>query len=233
MGEAIIGRASSGGSGCLFSGMTLDQYNSLIEDKVQIAISQNSAGQSIYRVAGTYQFTVPKTGVYDVICIGGGGGGGDQDTSWTGSWFNGGGGAAGYTNSGMINLNKGDIISLTVGKGGNLREGGEQGLTLAESGGTTSFGSYLSANGGGGGAPSYMAYSKSWSWTNGYGSLNGGKKANGYIGANGWEVPSLQNGPYGKGGNGGGGYYNSSSGDMENYVYVENGANGCVYISWT
>ena len=73
----------------------------------------------------------------DVRIFGGGGGGGLQS-----------GGGGGWMNNGTIGVYEGQIINITIGKGGNstnnsFKNGG--------SGGTTSFGTYLSANGGEGG----------------------------------------------------------------------------------
>ena len=71
-------------------------------------------------------FVVPKTGSYMVRLFGGGGWGSQQ-----------GGGGSGWMNNGIINLSKGDIIPITIGQ-----------ANAGKAGGTTFFGSYLSANGG-------------------------------------------------------------------------------------
>ena len=52
------------------------------------------------------------------------------------------GGAGGYFNNGTIEMNEGEAVYVYIGRGG---------FNGARNGGTTSFGSYLSANGGGGG----------------------------------------------------------------------------------
>lgn len=54
------------------------------------------------------------------------------------------GGAGGYFNNGTIKMNEGEAVYVRIGRGGFSSTG-------YRNGGTTSFGSYLSANGGGGG----------------------------------------------------------------------------------
>lgn len=85
--------------------------------------SFNNLKVKIYTENGN--FNVPKTGSYMVRIFGAGG------------WHNKGGGGGGWMNNGIINLNKGDIVSITVGQ-----------PNIGNAGGTTFFGSYMSANGG-------------------------------------------------------------------------------------
>ena len=54
------------------------------------------------------------------------------------------GGAGGYFNNGTIEMNEGEAVYVSIGRGGFNSTG-------YRNGGTTSFGTYLSANGGGGG----------------------------------------------------------------------------------
>ena len=68
-----------------------------------------------------------------VLIFGGGGGGGE-----------GGGGGGGWMNNGEFRISNGTKINIIIGLGG----------TYGNSGGTTSFGTYLSANGGGAGGSS-------------------------------------------------------------------------------
>lgn len=87
-------------------------------------------------------FIVPNSinGAFDVMVFGGGGAGG--------GWYNSGAGGGGWMNNGTIDLVAGATIPITIGAGGaRAPYSGEVGGT----GGTTSFGIYLSANGGGGG----------------------------------------------------------------------------------
>ena len=81
---------------------------------------------------GYYNCT--KTGNYWVEIAGGGSG------AASGMFCSGGG--SGYLNNRRILLNKGDSIYVTIGSGGAGNR------NISGSGGTTSFGSYLSANGG-------------------------------------------------------------------------------------
>ena len=89
-------------------------------------------------------YTIPNhVGNIYVRIFGGGGGG-----SSTRSYFDSNGlhnialgGGGGWTNNGEFNISDGNIVYITIGSGGLAKS----------SGGTTSFGSYLSANGGSGG----------------------------------------------------------------------------------
>ena len=54
------------------------------------------------------------------------------------------GGGGGWMNNGEFNLNQGSVISITIGEGGNYTTYGVN----SGAGGTTAFGTYLSANGG-------------------------------------------------------------------------------------
>lgn len=161
MAEAVISRAGGSGGGCLFSGMSMDQYNSLVKDQLMAAISNSKAGVSVFTSNTT--FVANFTGKYNIFCVGGGGGGGGtggmayRSNNYTAS---GGGGGSGYTNFIQISLNKGQEVSVIVGAGGiqgdrnvesalGVSSGWKGGY--GNTGGTSSFGSYISANGGDGG----------------------------------------------------------------------------------
>lgn len=104
----------------------------------------------LYEADGT--FTVPKTGTYQVEMHGGGGGGGGG-TGGSSRLPGGAGGGSG--NLFTVELTKGDVISVTIGAGGaaGLYAGSS---TVSEedldgkTGGTTTFGDYSLAGGGGG-----------------------------------------------------------------------------------
>ena len=113
-------------------------------------------------------FTVPKSGSYSVMCFGGGGGGYK------------GGGAGGYMKKSSLSLTAGTAYDITIGAGGKSSTSGS-----AQSGGATSFGTLLSASGGGSG---YV------------GGGRGGSGGGGGMGGSGGI------GEYGGGGGGGGGH---------------------------
>ncbi len=199
-------------------------------------------------------FVVPETGTYEVTAIAGGGKGGDG--GWGGGGGNcpypmewslmsgggAGGGGAGQVITQQIQLNKDTYIPVTVGG----------------SGGTTTFGSYLTAlggsNGANGGNASYAltspydapscgspgsggagGYSYGTVAGNGTaGTLQQMSYANIAGGAGGAGGVSLE-GTYGNGGNGGagGGVYNPMAGDAQQFLTPGTGAagtQGCVKI---
>lgn len=140
MGEAILARSVGGAN------ITID-----------------SPAANITRIIANGQYTCTKTGTYRVICVGAGGGGGGYGTSQhaggSASTFLrwGAGGGSGYINEMTVFLNRGDSIPVTVGAGGsggpyaiNYNSPGKAAL-YGGTGGTTSFGTYLSATGGTGG----------------------------------------------------------------------------------
>lgn len=99
-------------------------------------------------------FIAPFSGNYLVEVSGGGGGGSGHRLLERGS--SGGLGSAkpgwsGYFNMGSIYLNKGQKVSIIIGSGG----AGGQANKYGSTGGTTSFGTYLSAIGGNGGNDTY------------------------------------------------------------------------------
>ena len=120
-------------------------------------------------------FQIPDhTGNVSVLIFGGGGAG-DGDF----------GGGGGWMNNGEFNIPNGEIISITIGKGGlgsDMKGGGN-------SGSTSTFGIYLSANGGTGG--NWLSVSGS----GGAGGGSGGGCGNAYQFGGG--------GADGRGGNGG------------------------------
>lgn len=93
-------------------------------------------------IAHNSTFTVPKSGNYLVTCIGGGGGGGStywyNYSSYYGYIKTSGGGGSGNVNTKTVSLAKNSTITITIGAGG----------ALSSTGGTTAFGSYVSATGG-------------------------------------------------------------------------------------
>lgn len=101
-------------------------------------------GQALWEfaTAGTYNFTAPVDGQYEVLLVGGGGGGA---TGSSGAGAGGGGGGSGRAAKKTLALKAGQTYSGVVGAPG--RGDTYNGLP-GTSGGTTSFGTDLSALGG-------------------------------------------------------------------------------------
>lgn len=119
----------------------------------------NSTGSSTknritFQVIENTNWKVPEAynSTFDIYLIGGGGAGGCGSTSLPGSIDDtnvfGGGGGSGCMNNNIMQLVAGTMIPITIGSGGSRQvANGVNG----NSGGTTSFGAYMSANGGEGG----------------------------------------------------------------------------------
>ena len=99
-------------------------------------------------------YTCSYTGNYWITCIGGGGAGGSgsstfaqHDSGYTTRWTVwGAGGGSGYANQKLVHINRKETVDIIIGSGGIASANAN-----GSAGGTTSFGSYLSATGGGGG----------------------------------------------------------------------------------
>ena len=122
MGEAILSRASGA---VVAAGGGFDQYEFKTET-----------------ITSTTTWLVPeaKDQSFTIRIFGGGGGG-----SYMNEYHITGGGG-GYMNNGTFTLTKGQSISIQIGAGGQSKN-----RSNAASGGTSSFGGYLSAAGGSGG----------------------------------------------------------------------------------
>ncbi len=95
--------------------------------------------------ANSSSFTVPLGSTSVKVRLCGGGGGGGAGAPQLGG---GGGGAGGYA-EGIVPVQPGQVVAITVGQGG---AGAISGGAFAGGGGTSSFGSAVSATGGAGGA---------------------------------------------------------------------------------
>ena len=108
------------------------------------------SGQQIFSAAGVFDFVVPldakHNSVFEIEVWGGGGGGGGVPGDGPAG---GGGGGGGYSYKRLTGLIAGSIIKVTVGAAGAP---GVAVKTYGQPGGTSSFGDYLSATGGRGGA---------------------------------------------------------------------------------
>ena len=151
-------------------------------------------------ITNNYSFQVPKAKKQNFLIRIFGGGGGINTHYWCQAYAGGGGGNMNYA---VLTLNENDIIPIIIGAAGTVSYN-------PTNGGTTSFGSYLSATGG---------------EVSNYG--NGGNGGTGGGGAGG-------SGGTGRQGNGGKGYYGGGGGfsgqsisSKENTAYY--GGNGGTY----
>lgn len=108
-------------------------------------INVNVIGQALWEftTSGTYNFTPPVDGQYEVIAVGGGGGGGRYNA---GNGYGGGGGGSGYAARKIVSLKAGQSVSGAVGNGGTSNISSSN--TVGGTGGTSSFGTDISALGG-------------------------------------------------------------------------------------
>lgn len=170
MGEALLVKAGAGGSGSSGGG------------------SSGGAGNSTIITSNGY-YVVGASGNYRINAVGGGGGNAWYANNW-GGW-----GASGFFNTATVYLNSGENILVTIGKQGSDGSGYHQDQdpdwpddgyenTIANSGtngGITSFGSWVSANGGSGGIGHWDK-----EYANGKTKSNNGKNGNsGYNNAGG------------------------------------------------
>ena len=137
MGEAILTRGCYGGG------------DNGSNDVINVTPTEGT-----YTINGHYICT--RDGNYLVQCLGGGGGGGSfyiynggSSTGYQGMWA----GSGGSLSNLNIYMNRGDAIPITIGYGGLAGNGtttwGSANFA-GNTGGTTSFGTYLSATGGSG-----------------------------------------------------------------------------------
>lgn len=162
-------------------------------------------------ITGNVNWTVPNSIKNTTISVMVFGGGGFYDY----------GGGGGWMNNGEITVTPGQIIPITVGVGGNDR---------SITGGTTSFGTYLSANGGSGqnggsGGEGGDGYQFGGGADGGNGGIWGGG-GGGYGYRTGYSKPGGSGGTYGGGGGGGVAAVGNS---ITNSVYCNNGGNGGEY----
>jgi len=153
----------------------------------------------VFTASGTWTPDAGTTKIRVRLCGGGGGGGGGYADYYVG----GGGGQGGRAEKLLDIIALGiSSVAVTVGLGGtpgNPSDGGGAGMTNGGTGGTTSFGAYLSATGGGGGYRSGGG-DDGWGGTGGLGS-SGDINLRGAVGTQGLrEVTTNSN----QGGNGGG-----------------------------
>lgn len=225
--------------------LDLSQYGLKVGDKVNvICIGGGGGGGTGYAnggAAGNGGTAVGGGGGGAGGGYGAGGGGcGGYDGSGT-NYYAGGGGGSGYLNAKTVTLTS-TSVTVTIGAAGAA---GTAYNKVAGSGGTTSFGSYLSASGGGGAGSTSSPYCRKagvgarnggtagevGTYTNKYGGGGGG-------GAGGWLVESFtvysatdgEDGEYGASTSGGlsNGYYGGlgGKGGSDGYDGGARGVNG-------
>lgn len=159
-----------------------------------------STRTEIFREDGV--FRVPNgVSTVHVLLMGGGGSG---YTYTTKNGYSGAGGGGGYFSEADIDVNPREIVMVTIGKGGIAPDG----VSGSTAGGASSFGIYLSADGGAGG-----------------GSNEGGSGGSGG-GSNGDSSSSAVGGTGGLFGGGGSGYYFSSVGGFSGALGGDGGRAG-------
>lgn len=149
----------------------------------------------------------PDVRAIQVIAVGGGGGGG-QGSVLTNGAGGGGGGGGGYSHAFMDARTLPESVAVTVGAGG---DGGNSSFPAGGDGGATSFGSFLYANGGGGGTAGSGSPGTAGAETAVYGNMfQGGPGGEGQLADGDDAINDYQGAP---GGGGGGGYNNGNGGD--------------------
>lgn len=172
-----------------------------------LGVQEAGSGKETFDTVGPQTFTAKKTGPHFVVLVagGGGGGGGAMSNYW------GGGGGGGQHICGVVNLTKGQEVTINIGYGGYGGYGGSPAPGgSGGNGGSSSFGGYLSAVGGYGGVGAVTSHG-----TGGYGGVGGSvgqnklAENNGYNGLSGNPATGgasgcvFGTGGYGAGGNGG------------------------------
>ena len=171
-------------------------------------------------ITKTQTWTVPDgvTSV-NVFLFGGGGGGGSNAHSEGEELAKGGGGGGGYMAKSTLTVTPKQSISITIGAGG----------AVGQAGGTTSFGSLLSARGGSAGENARVDGTHGYGGKGGDGGSGGAGSIGTYLnyrvncgaggngaqfggGAGSYEAKGGNGGTYGGGGGAGGSYSGSSSG---------------------
>jgi hypothetical protein len=143
-------RAKEGTTGTAFAAG--DLANGLLTaGTLGLLVPWAAQGSTVYATPGTYTFTIPSTvTALDVQVWGAGGGSGG---TWGTNSTSVAGAGGGYGYSYLQGVTPGATVSVTVGAGGTagLANGGSP--TAGGTGGTSSFGTYITCTGGGGGNP--------------------------------------------------------------------------------
>lgn len=204
------------GTWCIFI------YSSTLDSWVFEGWSTKTVVKSaIFTESGSWTVPANVTSATVLVMGGGGGSGGKVSYESSGSWSHdakGGGGGAGRIKKQAVTLTPGQSITVTIGTGGIGGDNDSGTGTLAggdgRNGGTTSFGTLLSATGGEGGkGATASSYYDPAGGNGGAGSAGGGGGFGHYSGGNGG------NGDYCGGGGAGSGFGSGNA----------NGGNGGIY----
>ncbi len=193
---SATGVSGSGGSGVVIISYPSAALSATVSGATDI--SSGTPGFTTYAFYSSGSFTVNSIGASntvsaDVLAVGGGGGGGGNCPTCGGA---GGGGAGGVVYSLGVPMSVGSF-GINIGIGGAGGAGTNSGAGLGSNGGITSFGSLVSAIGGGGGAPQ--------------GGMSGNSGASGG-GGSGGSTPAPGSGGSGTAGQGNAGGAGNSSG---------------------
>ncbi len=192
------------------SGVSTGPIYSATFSKVSLSPTSDTATATLpmskkgikYTITSAGTLTVP-TATYRILCVGGGGGGGVSEESDDGG---GGGGGGGFATAKTASL--GGNYTITIGAGGAGGEIVNYEIVSAKTGGTTSFGTILSASGGRPGGSNESSSSGGFGGTGGSGGGGGGGCSSSGNYANGGKGG---NGDYGGGGGGGSAYSKNQS----------------------
>lgn len=225
---------------------------------VKTRFDQLAGATTQQAITASGNYTVPETGTYEVICVGGGGNGGtggyagsgavtDINMPGGGGWYlysggGAGGGGAGQTITKSIALTKGTVIPMVVGAAGGATSFGTHATALAGSVGNnggnascvhTSFYDCGTSGGPGGGGAGGYSYGSAAG--NGAAGTGGTAAYATYYGGTGGKGGVSIEGTYGNGGKGsdGGWVNNPMAGDAQQFhapVAGTVGTQGCIKI---
>ena len=198
----------------------LNRIENGIEESFEEIAYANLKNLVIQKISSSCEWIAPKAvkNKFKVFCVGGGGGGGVSYLDYNGSYkrllLGAGGGGGGYISIAELEIDKDTTIPIVCGAGGGVQEDG----------GKTTFGNYLSADGGQAGE-SYLNSNSNYHWASGGngGAGGGGAGYENYAGEG--LLPISLNG-----GNGGNGYY--GAGGAGTLLYAESSHDAPIDVYW-
>ena len=199
---------------------TESEIDTKLSEKANLSDVLDVSNLVIEKITSSKTWTAPKSKDqhFKVFCVGGGGAGGTGAYSGNGAGVGGGG----YVEISEITIPEGTSVTVTCGAGGVAGEPAN--LTTGGNGGNTSFGSYLTANGGkGGNAPTT---------SKGGAGGNGGSGGGGGVGATSSSTTGGNGGngaTYGGGGGGGSSRSSTRTSGGTGGMYGGTGGKGSKY----